>query len=161
MSLPFRPCAMRRGTPLSMLGPRTLRSPRSFRGATQPLPVCHAKGYPTEHVRQRKQWKYHPPFRAHPRPPPGFSSGSRPPSPTLTHADRRSTDTAHRLLTHHGQSFWLNTAGNLPYPGSIGASTLAHLKKTTPTIFRAGYRVGQTSTLVGHALTSRFTIDPS
>jgi len=85
----------------------------------------------------------------------------RPASPIITHADRRSSKTAQQLVAEHGKPFWLSHAGNLPYAGSIGASTLAFLRKNSPHLFPKNYRIAQASTLIAHALTGQFTIDPS
>lgn len=87
--------------------------------------------------------------------------------PIVTHADKRSIETAARLVRERPKRWWLTRTGNLPYAGGIGTSTLAHLRQEVPEIFKPPYRVGQVSTLVGWWLTGgtpregRWVIDPS
>ncbi|HVX85316.1 MAG TPA: FGGY family carbohydrate kinase [Phycisphaerae bacterium] len=97
-----------------------------------------------------------------------FSSGvivtdpaGRPRTPIITHQDRRSTDTARQLLARLPKRTWLSRLGNLPYPGGIGASTLAWLAQHQPALLKNDARAGQLSSLIAHHLTGQWVIDPS
>jgi sugar (pentulose or hexulose) kinase len=87
----------------------------------------------------------------------------RPITPIITHADRRSVAAAGALLEMRPEGWWLERTGNLPYPGGIGSSTLAWLRRARPALFKKAYRVGQVSSLIGSFLSDRasWTIDPS
>ena len=97
-----------------------------------------------------------------------FSSGvvvtsptGKPLTPIIVHSDRRSTQIAADLVRDTGKRWWLQRTANLPYPGGIGASTLAWLTRHEPGLFRGTYRAGQISSLVGHLLTGNWVTDPS
>ena len=79
----------------------------------------------------------------------------------ITHQDRRSVDEARNLVKRLGTPWLLAHTGNLPYPGSIGSSTLAWVAKHARGTLRGNYRVGQLSSLVGQLLTDEWKIDPS
>ncbi len=88
-------------------------------------------------------------------------SAGRPRTPIIPHQDRRSTDTARHLLTRLPQRTWLSRLGNLPYPGGIGASTLAWIAQHQPATLKHDARAGQLSSLIAHHLTGQWVIDPS
>jgi sugar (pentulose or hexulose) kinase len=79
----------------------------------------------------------------------------------ITHQDRRSVAEARTLVKQLGKPWLLRHTGNLPYPGSIGSTTLAWLRHHRPGIFRRGYRIGQLSSFLGRRMTGEWVIDPS
>ncbi|HUO08383.1 MAG TPA: FGGY family carbohydrate kinase [Phycisphaerae bacterium] len=78
----------------------------------------------------------------------------------ITHQDRRSTTEARALVQKFTEPWLLQHTANLPYPGGIGSSSLAWLATHNKKILRNA-RIGQLSSLVGHALTGQWKIDPS
>ncbi len=79
----------------------------------------------------------------------------------ITHADRRSADVARDLVRMRSKRWWLERTSNLPYPGGIGSSTLAWLRRHSPAVFCGKYRAGQVSSLIGQMLTGEWITDPS
>jgi xylulokinase len=79
----------------------------------------------------------------------------------ITHQDRRSVAEARELCARLEKKWLLEHTGNLPYPGGIGSSTLAWLRRHEPEMLRGHCRVGQLSSLIGWMLTGEWTIDPS
>jgi sugar (pentulose or hexulose) kinase len=84
-----------------------------------------------------------------------------PRTPVITHADRRSIAAARDLVRACGKRWWLDRTANLPYPGGIGGSTLAWLRRHAPGVFRGAYGVAQVSSLVGHLISGQWVTDPS
>lgn len=78
----------------------------------------------------------------------------------ITHQDRRSVEQAREIERRVGKKRHLRLAGNRPFPGGIGSSSLLWLNEHGGVWRRVG-KIGQVSTLVLHALTGRWEIDPS
>lgn len=85
----------------------------------------------------------------------------RPLTPVITHQDRRSVDTARRLLERLGPEQHLRLAGNLPFPGSISSTTWAWHMEHAPQVMRRADLVGHLSTLLHRYLTGGRITDPS
>ncbi len=79
----------------------------------------------------------------------------------VTHQDRRSAAEAQEMAAEVGEKDLLRRAGNLPFAGGIGSSTLRWMRKhERARLSRCAY-VGQASSVIGRHLTGRWVIDPS
>lgn len=81
--------------------------------------------------------------------------------PVITHQDRRSTSEATELEKEFGQSFWLKTIGNRPYPGGIAATSLLWIRKHYPRILGKASCLGSLNTYFLKRWTDSVAIDPA
>jgi xylulokinase len=79
----------------------------------------------------------------------------------ITHQDRRSIAQAKQIEERVGKERHLAIAGNRPFAGGIGSTSLLWLKQKQPDVWRQVARIGQLSSLVNLHLADRWVIDPS
>ncbi len=79
----------------------------------------------------------------------------------ITHQDRRSKKQAIELEKRIGARRHLELVGNLPFPGGMASTSLLWLRENEPALFKRIHRIGQPTTLLVHALTGQWVIDPS
>ncbi len=85
----------------------------------------------------------------------------RPLHPALTHIHRQSLPHAADLLKSIGPEQWLKTAGNLPMPGSITASSMRWLAARQPHVVAVTAHWVQLHSVLIHRLTDRLVTDPT
>ncbi len=81
-------------------------------------------------------------------------------TPIITHQDRRSVEQAERIEARFGLETHLNMAGNRPFPGGIGSTTLLWLRENEPALLDRAATVGMATTFLVGRLTGSRTIDP-
>lgn len=91
----------------------------------------------------------------------GLNRRGRPIVGCISHQDRRSEKQALELQNRIGRNRHLALTGNLPFPGGIASTSLLWLKENEPEVFKQIHRIGQPTTLLIHALTNQWVIDPS
>jgi xylulokinase len=79
----------------------------------------------------------------------------------ITHQDRRSYMEAADIEKQIGRARHLARAGNRPFPGGIGSTSLLWLRRQRPEVFAPGCKVGMAGSLLNYAWTGNWTIDPS
>jgi xylulokinase len=79
----------------------------------------------------------------------------------ITHQDRRATAAAKRLASHFGQEAYRSVVGNLPVPGGISGTTLAHLLDEHTASWRNKiHLLAHLNSFIHHHLTGQRIIDP-
>jgi xylulokinase len=79
----------------------------------------------------------------------------------ITHQDRRATAAAGRLADHFGREHYRGIVGNLPVPGGISGTTLAHLLADHPASWRNKiHLIAHLNSFIHHHLTGQRVIDP-
>ncbi len=91
----------------------------------------------------------------------GLDRRGRPIVGCISHQDRRSEKQALELQKRIGRDRHLALTGNLPFPGGIASTSLLWIKENQPAVFKQIHRIGQPATLLIHALTGQWVIDPS
>ncbi len=81
-------------------------------------------------------------------------------TPIITHQDRRSVEQAERIEARFGLDPHLRMAGNRPFPGGIGSTTLLWLRENEPQILDRAATVGMATTFLVARLTGARAIDP-
>ncbi|MDP1991467.1 MAG: FGGY family carbohydrate kinase [Syntrophales bacterium] len=82
--------------------------------------------------------------------------------PMILHLDRRSYRQALWALERVGEDRFLQTAGNLPFPGGISLTSILWIKENVPSIYnRPDVVFGHAVTFFMKRLTGRFLIEPS
>jgi xylulokinase len=79
----------------------------------------------------------------------------------ITHQDRRSIAQAKEIEERVGKDRHLAIAGNRPFAGGIGSTSLLWLKENQPALWHKIAHVGQLSSLVNLHLAGNWMIDPS
>ncbi|MGH7179824.1 MAG: FGGY family carbohydrate kinase, partial [Tepidisphaeraceae bacterium] len=82
-------------------------------------------------------------------------------TPLITHQDRRAVAQAEALLAELGPKRWLAKSGNLPFPGSISAATIAWFNRRHRATMRRADLIGHVQTWLHRVLTGARVIDPS
>jgi xylulokinase len=85
----------------------------------------------------------------------------KPLTPLVTHQDRRSVEIARSLERRVGAGRYLSTAGNLPFPGGISATTAAWFARHAPAVMRRADLIGHLNTFLHRQMTGGRVIDPS
>ncbi len=91
----------------------------------------------------------------------GLNRRGQPVVGCISHQDRRSEKQAMELQQRIGRDRHLALTGNLPFPGGIASTSLLWLRENQPAVFKQLHRIGQPTTLLIHALTGQWVIDPS
>ena len=81
--------------------------------------------------------------------------------PSIIHWDRRSVKQAKEALSLIGKERFLESAGNLPYPGGISLTSLLWIKEKEPEIFKKAFKFGHMNTFFLKRLTGNWSIDPT
>jgi sugar (pentulose or hexulose) kinase len=81
--------------------------------------------------------------------------------PAIIHLDRRSLPQAREALRRIGGKRFLQTAGNLPFPGGMSVTSMLWIREAEPELYRRTRRFGHTNTFLARRLTGRWGIDPS
>ena len=83
-------------------------------------------------------------------------------APMILHLDRRSYRQALWALDRVGEDRFLQSAGNLPFPGGISLTSILWMKENMPSVYdRHDVIFGHAVTFFIKRLTGRFLIDPS
>ena len=85
----------------------------------------------------------------------------RPLYPALSHLHRSCQPQAEELANTIGRERWLNTAGNLPFPGGISASSLHWLAARHPNVVVNAVHWVHLHSLLLYKLTGKLVTDPT
>lgn len=89
-----------------------------------------------------------------------LDSKGAPLTPLITHQDRRSIPQARKLEDRFTLEGHLRLAGNRPFPGGIGSTTLLWLRENHPALLRRAATIGMGTTFLVQRLTGERMIDP-
>jgi sugar (pentulose or hexulose) kinase len=81
--------------------------------------------------------------------------------PAIIHLDRRSLPQAKAALQRIGGQRFLQTAGNLPFPGGMSVTSMLWVREAEPELYQRTCRFGHTNTFLARRLTGQWGIDPS
>ena len=81
--------------------------------------------------------------------------------PAIIHWDRRSIKQAKKALLKIGKKKFLETAGNIPYPGGISVTSILWIKENKGEIFKKTFKFGHMNTFFAKRLTDNWSIDPT